>query len=134
MMLFLLWGLLLQKNRLSFYKKPFLKNSARDLYWQRFQEFNNKTIQELEISIAETPPSQPKSGKLAGKTEPISGWISFFKKEGLLKIIGEKDPAVVARNVVIEEKLATSGQKILLVQGFQSDATLNKPSVTVLTI
>ena len=115
-------------------KKPFLKNSARDLYWQRFQEFNNKTIQELEISIAETPPSQPKSGKLAGKTEPISGWISFFKKEGLLKIIGEKDPAVVARNVVIEEKLATSGQKILLVQGFQSDPALNKPSVTVLTI
>ena len=115
-------------------KKPFLKNSARDLYWQRFQKFNNKTIQELEISIAETPPSQPKSSKLAGKTEPISGWISFFKKEGLLKIIGEKDPAVVARNVVIDEKLATSGQKILLVQGFQSDDALNKPSVTVLTI
>ena len=52
----------------------------------------------------------------------------------MIKIIEEKDPAVVARNVVIKEKLASAGQKILLVQGFQSDDALNKPSVTVLTI
>ena len=40
----------------------------------------------------------------------------------------------LARNVVLEKKLASKGDKILLVQGFQSDITLNKPSVTILTI
>ena len=66
----------------------------------------------------------------------LLAWKTYntFKKEGLIKIIEEKDPAVVARNVVIKEKLASAGQKILLVQGFQSDDALNKPSVTVLTI
>jgi|TARA_Y100000590_G_scaffold207754_1_gene235297 pyruvate kinase len=133
------WGVvpILSESKIKILMKPkkaFLKNSARDLYWQRFQEFDGKTMLELEMSITESVPSQPKTGKLAGKTEPLSGWVNFFKKEGLIKIIEEKDPAVVARNVVIKEKLASAGQKILLVQGFQSDDALNKPSVTVLTI
>jgi pyruvate kinase len=40
----------------------------------------------------------------------------------------------LARNVVLEKELASIGEKVLLVQGFQSDNALNNPSVTVLTI
>ena len=40
----------------------------------------------------------------------------------------------LARKVVLEKELATAGHKILLVQGFQSEESLNKPSVTILTI
>ena len=40
----------------------------------------------------------------------------------------------LARNVAVEKKLVSDGDKILLVQGFQSDVTLSKPSVTILTI
>ena len=40
----------------------------------------------------------------------------------------------LARNVAVEKGLVSDGDKILLVQGFQSDVTLNKPSVTILTI
>ena len=48
--------------------------------------------------------------------------------------IEETNFSDLARNIVVEKKLALKGQKVLLVQGFQSDDVLNKPSVTVLTI
>ena len=48
--------------------------------------------------------------------------------------IEETNFSDLARNIVVEKKLALKGQKVLLVQGFQSDDVHNKPSVTVLTI
>ena len=67
-------------------EKPFRKDSARDNYWQRVQKFNGKTVKALEESVAKMAPSQPKKGKLAGKTEPLSGWVSWFKQQGLISI------------------------------------------------
>jgi len=40
----------------------------------------------------------------------------------------------LARKVAMEKGLVSNGDKILLVQGFQSEITLSKPSVTILTI
>lgn len=67
-------------------EKPFRSESARDLYWQRIKKFNGKPLASLEKSVAESPPSMPKKGKLAGKQEPLSGWLSYFKNQGLISI------------------------------------------------
>lgn len=47
---------------------------------------------------------------------------------------GRTNPNELARQTIIDEGLATTGDKVLLVRGFHSDDTLNTPSVTVLTV
>lgn len=47
---------------------------------------------------------------------------------------GKTNPNELARQTIIDEGLATTGDKVLLVRGFHSDDTLNTPSVTVLTV
>lgn len=47
---------------------------------------------------------------------------------------GKTNPNALARQIIIDEGLATTGDKVLLVRGFHSDDALNIPSVTVLTI
>ena len=47
---------------------------------------------------------------------------------------GKSNPNVLARKTVLDEGLALTGEKILLVRGFHSDSALNTPSVTVLTL
>ena len=47
---------------------------------------------------------------------------------------GKINPNELARKVVLDEGLALTGEKVLLVRGFHSDNALNTPSVTVLTI
>lgn len=47
---------------------------------------------------------------------------------------GKTNPNALARQIIIDEGLATTGDKVLLVRGFHSDELLNTPSVTVLTI
>ena len=46
----------------------------------------------------------------------------------------ETDINNLARNVTVKKGLVSAGDKILLVQGFQNDVALSKPSVTILTI
>ena len=65
---------------------PYYSNSARDLYWKWVQQFNNEPVVALEASVYAKPPSQPKKGRYAGKTEPLKGWLNFFEREGLIKI------------------------------------------------
>ena len=48
--------------------------------------------------------------------------------------VGKINPNDLARKVVLDEGLASRGEKVLLVRGFHSDNALNTPSVTVLTI
>lgn len=67
-------------------EKAYRANSARGLYWDRFQKFNGKSLAELEADIAKDPPSKPKKGNLAGKVEPFGGWVSFFKQQGLINL------------------------------------------------
>jgi len=57
------------------------------------------------------------------------GVVPIFSED-----VKEENINDLARNVAIEKGLVSNGDKILLVQGFQSDATLSKPSVTILTI
>jgi len=57
---------------------------------------------------------------------------------GIVPVLSEdiKETSIneLARKVTMEKGLVSEGDKILLVQGFQSDVALNKPSVTILTI
>ena len=57
---------------------------------------------------------------------------------GIVPVLAENAEKVdfsdLARGIVLDKELAIEGQKVLLVQGFQSDDALNKPSVTVLTV
>jgi hypothetical protein len=67
-------------------EKPYRGTSARSAYWQRIQQYNGQDVAKLATSIAKQPPSQPKHGKLQGKTEPLSGWLSYFSQQGLITI------------------------------------------------
>ncbi len=70
-------------------EKPFRGNSARACWWERVVKFNGKPLADFEASIAKEAPSQPQKGKLAGKTEKPSGWISFFEGEELIQIVSK---------------------------------------------
>ena len=63
-------------------EKPYQSNSAKALYWQRFCEFDGKPLADLEASCEADPPKIPKTGK----QEPFSGWVRFFKREGLIQV------------------------------------------------
>ena len=67
-------------------EKPFRKNSARALYWQRIQKFNGKALKDFTDDCGVNPPSMPLKGKLAGKPEPVAGWINWFVSQNLLEI------------------------------------------------
>jgi pyruvate kinase len=47
---------------------------------------------------------------------------------------GKVNPNELARQVITDEGIASSGEQVLLIRGFHSDDALNIPSVTVLTI
>ena len=66
--------------------KAFRTGSARDLYWLAVQAHNGKPVAELVASVKAAPPSVPGRGKLAGQQEPLSGWLSWFAKQGLITI------------------------------------------------
>jgi hypothetical protein len=66
--------------------KAFRTGSARDLYWLAVQAHNGKPVAELAASVKAAPPSVPGRGKLAGQPEPLSGWLSWFAKQGLITI------------------------------------------------
>ena len=64
-------------------EQAFKASSARANWWSRLQEFNGKSIHYLKESVEQEPPHITKSGGV----EPISGWLSFFKREGLLEVV-----------------------------------------------
>ena len=66
--------------------KAFRTGSARDLYWLAVQAHNGKPVAELAASVKAAAPSVPGRGKLAGQQEPLSGWLSWFAKQGLITI------------------------------------------------
>lgn len=59
---------------------------ARAAYAERLLAHNNKDLQGFVQSCAVEPPSVPSRGKYEGKAEPISGWISWFKRNGYLTL------------------------------------------------
>lgn len=69
-------------------KTNFRPNSARALYYTRICKYNGKSVGAYAKSCAANPPSVPKKGKLAGKQEPISGWVSWFVRNGFITLTG----------------------------------------------
>lgn len=67
-------------------EKPYRAASARAEYWERFVQFNGKSLSDLEESCMQDPPSKPKKGRLRDKVEPFGGWLSFFKEQGLVTV------------------------------------------------
>lgn len=67
--------------------KPFRQGSARALYWAAVQQYAGQPYASLQAGIAAAVPSTPKRGKLAGQQEPLTGWVAWFKAQGLL-IVG----------------------------------------------
>ena len=74
------------KITLTKVKPNFRPNSARASYYEAIAKFNGKSVDSFAKSVAATPPSVPKRGKLEGKPEPIQGWISYFVRQGLVEI------------------------------------------------
>lgn len=72
--------------KLTKVKPNFRANSARASYYEAIAKFNGKSVDSFAKSVAATPPSTPKRGKLKGKPEPIQGWISYFVRQGLVEI------------------------------------------------
>jgi len=66
----------------------FRANSARALYHERMSTFVGKPLADFVDSCAANPPSTPqkKGGKLYGKQEPVSGWVSYFTRNGYFSI------------------------------------------------
>ncbi len=67
-------------------KANFRPNSARALYYERLQQFNGKTLEAFAKSVEKEVPSVPGRGKLKGKPEPLSGWISWFTRNGFISL------------------------------------------------
>ena len=67
-------------------KVNFRAGSARAEYYARLAEFNNKPLADFIASCESNPPSMPTKGKLAGKPEPVSGWVSYFTRNGYAEI------------------------------------------------
>lgn len=65
------------------YKAP-RATSARGLWLAALQQYNGKTLAEFTAHVTANPPSMPTKGKLAGKLEPVSGWVGYFEREKVL--------------------------------------------------
>ena len=67
-------------------KAAFRPGTARDLYFQALVAHDGKDVNTFIKNVAASPPSVPGRGKLAGKQEPVQGWLSFFIRAGLVTI------------------------------------------------
>ena len=67
-------------------KGNFRANSARALYHARMQQFVGKPLAAFVANVAANPPSMPTKGKLAGKPEPIQGWVKWLTRNGYFTV------------------------------------------------
>lgn len=67
-------------------KVNFRKGSAREAYYNRLTQYNGKTVDAFAKSCAKDVPSVPGRGKLKGKPEPVTGWISWFVRNGFVSL------------------------------------------------
>ena len=64
----------------------FRQGSARAAYYAVFAAHAGQPVSVVAAAIAASPPSQPKRGKLAGKTEPFAGWVQWFVRHGYITL------------------------------------------------
>ena len=55
-------------------------SGARAAYSAAMQGFIGKPVSAFVAHVKASPPSMPSTGKLAGKPEPVAGWVSFLTK------------------------------------------------------
>ena len=67
-------------------KANFRPGSARAQYYAAITAYNGKPLSAFTAAVAANPPSMPTRGKLAGKPEPISGWVSYFVRTGYITL------------------------------------------------
>ena len=67
-------------------KVNFRAGSARALYWAVVAAHNGKSVNVLTKALTAAPPSVPQRGKLKGKQEPVTGWVSYFVRQGYITI------------------------------------------------
>ena len=60
---------------------------ARGKWWAALQKYNGKPVAAFVTHVLANPPSTPKKGKLAGKCEPPAGWVNWFVRQGLVKVV-----------------------------------------------
>lgn len=68
------------------YKLP-KAGTARAQWLARLQAHNGKTLAAFVASVQASHPSVPTKGKLAGKLEPVGGWLSAFTGNKLGRIL-----------------------------------------------
>ena len=67
-------------------KANFRQGSARQLYYAAIVKHNGKGVNAFVKHCAANPPSVPNRGKLKGKQEPVTGWLSYFVRNGYITI------------------------------------------------
>ena len=67
-------------------KANFRQGSARALYWAVIQQYNGKSVNAFAKAVTASPPSTPNRGKLKGRQEPVTGWVSYFVRNGYITI------------------------------------------------
>ncbi len=68
-------------------KVAFRANTARAAYYAVFAAHNGQPLATLAAAIAANPPSMPRKGKLAGKPEPLAGWVAWFVRHGYITLV-----------------------------------------------
>ena len=60
---------------------------AREAWLEALVEWDGQTLANFKDHVQSAPPSTPKTGKWAGKCEPPMGWVRFFIREQIVKLV-----------------------------------------------
>jgi len=68
-------------------------SGARAAWLAAVAAHNGKTVAQFTAAVTAKPPSTPTRGKLAGKLEPVPGWLNYFsgnKGGNILTLVAPK--------------------------------------------
>ena len=68
-------------------------SGARAAWLAAVAAHNGKTVAQFTAAVTANPPSTPTKGKLAGKLEPVPGWLNYFagnKGGNILTLVAPK--------------------------------------------
>ena len=74
------------KIKLTKVTPTYRANTARAAYYEAITKYDGKPLAEFVKAVTAKPPSYPQRGKLAGKQEPVQGWVGFFTREGVIEL------------------------------------------------
>jgi hypothetical protein len=65
-------------------RKNYRPGTARAVWYDALLAYEGKPVAEFVAHVTANPPSLPTKGKNAGVPEKASGWLSHFRKDGVL--------------------------------------------------